>query len=270
MLAGDRSYRGPARAICLVAAPPPYWERARMANVLSPFGLQDYVHQGGSQRTEELATAWIASSDPTPIFNGDIVTAINPVSSTLLTGGVGAYITQASSQVNPLVKGVFRGCEYFNLAAQKMFLSRWWPGSGIAGTSSQSGDVKAFFVADVQQRFIAQASSLGLLGSSNVGQFVSLTINGAAGNASSAVGNYATGQSGVQVGSSGTTAITSTGVYGFPFRMVDLLSNTGAGGNPLQGFPGVGSSLGFVNGTDNTTVGQVVVVEPVYWEGKAV
>ena len=149
-----------------------------MANVISPFGLQDYVHQGGSQRTEELQVAWILSSDVTPIFNGDIVTSVNPVSSTTLTGGFANYITQATSQAQPLVKGVFRGCEYFSIAAGKMFMSRFWPGSGIAGTSSASGDIKAFIVTDVQQRFVAQASSLGILGSSNVGQFVSLTVNG--------------------------------------------------------------------------------------------
>ena len=108
-----------------------------MANVLSPFGIQDYVHQGGSQRTEELATAWILSSDVTPIFNGDIVTTVVPVSTATLTGGFANYVTQASTQTGPLVKGVFRGCEYFSIAAARLFFQRNSPGSGIAGTSSQ-------------------------------------------------------------------------------------------------------------------------------------
>ena len=71
----------------------------------------------------------------------------------------------------------------------------------------------------------------------------------------------------MQAGSSGTTAVGAGAISQFPFRLVDFLSNLGPG-NPLSGFPGVGSSLAFVNGMDNTTVGQVLIVEPLNWESK--
>ena len=237
-----------------------------MANVISPFGAQDYVHQGGSQRTEELATVWIASSDPTPIFNGDLVSTYNPTAA-LLTGGFGPYITQGTSAAGPW-KGVFRQCEYFNPATQRMVVSRYWPGSGVAGTSSMTGDVKAQIISDSAYRFTLQGSSLAtLFGSSNTGQAISVAVNGVVGTPSSAGGNPATQLSGMQAGSSGTTAVGSA-VSAFPFRLVDLLSNT-APGNPLSGFPGVGSSLGIINGTDNTTPGQILIVEPLNWESRA-
>ena len=242
-----------------------------MANIISPTGAQDYVHQGGSQRTEELQQAWVMSSDVTPIFNGDLVCTVQPVSSALLTGGFGNYVTQGTSQTGGTVafRGVFRGCEFFNPTAGRMQYQKNWPGATIAGTSSATGDVRCYVVTDGSQRFIIQASSIGIMGSSMIGNAVTTALNGtlSSATASSAAGNTVTGLSGMQIASSLSVTITSTGVFGQPFRLVDFLSNNGPG-NPLQGFPGVGSSLGFVNGMDNTTVGQVVIVEPLNWESR--
>src|SRR5580698_2676688 len=103
-----------------------------MANTISPFGALDYVHQGGSQRTEELTVRWIASSDVTPAFYGDLMQTLTPVSTGLLSGGYGAYVTQGTSisSTSPMTApgwaGVFRGCEFFNPTIQRMQFSRYW------------------------------------------------------------------------------------------------------------------------------------------------
>jgi hypothetical protein len=242
-----------------------------MANVIAPFGALDYTHQGGSQRTEELATRWIASSDVTPIFYGDLIVPATPVSTGLATGGFGPYITQGTSlsstgtQVTaPGWAGVFRGCEFFNPTSQRMQFSRFWPGATVAGTSSNAGDIKAFLVNDSQMRFIIQASSQNILGSSNVGQLYNCAINGSGLTPSSAGGNFSTGNSGMALASSAGIAATSSVTA--PFRLVDFYSNYGPGLLPGQ-VPSAGTGL-FVNGMDNTSAGQWVIVQPWYWDNQ--
>lgn len=72
----------------------------------------------------------------------------------------------------------------------------------------------------------------------------------------------------MQLASSGFVAPSSAALGIAPFRIVDFASNWGPG-NPLAGFPGVGTGQ-FVNGLDNTTVGQYVIVEPWAWDGRYV
>ena len=238
-----------------------------MANTLSPNGARDFMHQGGSQRTEEIQTRWITSTDVTPIFDGDLVGPLTPVSTALATGGFGNYITQATSLGSSNAPtggyaGVFRGCEFFNPTSQRMQFSRYWPGATVAGTSSNAGDIKAFIVADPAQRFLIQGSSINILGSSNVNQLYNGAITGAALTPSSAGGNTTTGLSGMSLASSVNITLTST--TGAPWRLVDFYSNWAPGLLPGT-VPGSGSGL-FVNGADNTTVGQILVVQPWNWE----
>lgn len=248
-----------------------------MANTIAPFGFLDFNHQGGSQRTEELKQVWVASSDATPIFYGDPVQTLTYVSTAGQNSGFGPYVTQATSATTNCV-GVFRGCELFNSALNKMYYSRYFPGQSAAGTSSQTGDIKAYIQADRTMRFIVQASSGGILGSSNIGQLLSVAastgVGGsqtpAVGNPSSNVGNTTTGNSGVTVLSSASTAITAissqTGLgttSSLVFQLVDFYSNWGPGLLPGQ-VPGTGTGQ-FVNGMDNTTAGQYVIVQPWNW-----
>jgi hypothetical protein len=240
-----------------------------MANTIAAFGALDFMHQGGSQRTEELRQVWINSTDVTPIFYGDIVQAAVLVSTATANQGFGPYVTQGCSAVTTggagfasagLWNGVFRGCELFNLTLNKMYYSRYFPGSVLAGTSSLTGDIKAYIVNDLSMRFIIQVSTQGnqVFGSSNIGMVANPAITGTVSGVSSTVGNTATGNSGMSLSSA--TAITSTSTIAFAFRIVDFYSNWGPGLLPGT-VPGLGTGQ-FVNGMDNTTNGQYVIVQP--------
>ena len=241
-----------------------------MANTIAPWGAQDEGHVAGSQRTEELEQVWIPSSYAPPIFNGDLVVRWT---SSLSDAGVGSFVSQGSS-VTPAAGqywvGVFRGCEFYNTLAQRMVVSRFFPGSGIAGTSSATGDIKAWIVSDPSYQFLVQTTSAAsVFGSSNIGMSVQLGAaqNGSSVFDSSANGNYTTGLSGFGIQSAAALVGSSSPVKS-AFRIVDFYSNR-APGNWMQ-TPSFGGSGGFVNGTDNTVSGQLLVVEPLDWERKAI
>jgi hypothetical protein len=78
-----------------------------MANTISPFGALDFMHQGGSQRTEELAVRWITSSDVTPIFYGDLVQALFPTSTGIASAP--AYGTYGIAAVRVPLSGAAGG-----------------------------------------------------------------------------------------------------------------------------------------------------------------
>lgn len=240
-----------------------------MANTLAAFGALDFQHQGGSQRTEELRQVWVNSTDVTPIFYGDVVCQAVLVSTATAVGGFGPYVTQGASQAAQFFCGVFRGCELFSAALNKMYFSRYYPGSVLAGTSSQTGDTKAFVVTDTSMRFLMQAStgSATTLGSSNIGQLFPVGTSAGTASASSVSGNTVTGNSGLYLASSTPVTMTSTMIgaiaNGLPFRLVDFYSNFGPGLLPGM-VPGPGTGQ-FVNGMDNTTVGQYVIVAPWNW-----
>jgi hypothetical protein len=237
-----------------------------MANSLTGFGAQDFMHTYGSQRTEELEVAWIKSSDPTPIFNGDlVVTSSNVVAS----GGFGNYITNGSSIGTPTNlgwRGVFRGCEYWNNGAGRMQYSTFWPGQAAAGTTSAvGGDIKAFIVSDPSMWFRIRASSGAILASSHIGMEFPVTSSVG----SSVTGNYTTGLSGLQLAASSPTATSSQGQAApMPFKLVDFYSNRAPGNWMQLPFAGAAALSGFVDGCDNTTAGQVVIVAACDWEMK--
>ena len=241
-----------------------------MANTYSPFGASDLMHFGGSQRTEELETAWIKSSDPTPIFYGDLV-----VSSTVAaaSGGIANFIQQGSSITAPANlgwRGVFRGCYFWNNAVQKMVYSRFYPGQGVTGTTSVvGGDIRAYIVSDPSYRFLMQASTGTTLTAANIGMlFPVLSSVG-----SSQTGNTTTGQSGLALASSTATLPSSAASFfgtPYPFKLVDFLSNFAPGNWMQVPFAGTSAISNFINGTDNSTSGQIVVVQPYDWEGRIV
>ena len=205
-----------------------------MVNQIAPFGVQDLTRREGASPQFGLSRAFISSSDPTPIFSGDLVQLLG---SAPASGGFGPYITQASSGLlsgNSFYQGVFRGCEFLNLAVGRVVWSPFWPGASVGGPSSQADPV-AYFVADPDLQLIAQATSAAVIGSSNIGQNINVT-------ATSSLGNTISGQSVIALTSS---AITSSAAQ--PLRLIDFYSNYAPPG-------------GFVNGTDNTVSGQIMVV----------
>jgi len=195
--------------------------------------------------------AFISSSDPTPIFTGDLVQDLIGAPA---SGAFGPFITQASSGLtgNSAFKGVFRGCEFLNLAVGRGVWSPFWPGASVGGPSSQADPI-AYYNANPDFYFIAQATSAAVIGSSNIGQNINVT-------ATSSLGNPLTGQSAIALASS-TTGSSATQAA-FPFRLIDFYSNYAPGlfpGQPVSAAVAA-AQLGFVNGTDNTTPGQIMVV----------
>jgi hypothetical protein len=206
-----------------------------VVNQIAPFGVQDLTRREGASPMFGLTRAFISSSDPTPIFNGDLVQDLPQAPA---SGNFGPYLTQASSGLsgaNAAFKGIFRGCEFLNVAVGRVIWSPFWPGASVGGPSSQADPI-AYFAADPDMQFIAQSTSAAVIGSSNVGQNVTVT-------ATSSLGNTITGQSVIALASS----VAPSSAAASPFRIIDFYSNYAPPG-------------GFVNGTDNTAPGQIVVL----------
>jgi hypothetical protein len=223
-----------------------------VTNIIAPFGLQDLERREGGSPTYGLTKVSISSSDATPIFSGDLVQLLN---SAVASGGFGEYITQGSSGLtspNTSWRGVFKGCEFLNTAVGRVVWSPFWPATG----ASSQADPIAYITDDPSLLYIAQATSAAVIGSSNVGNNISIT-------ATSSLGNTITGQSVIALTSSniGTTASSGSS---FPFRIRDFYSNFAPGLLPNQPVTAAvaAAQLGFVNGTDNTNPGQIIVVEP--------
>jgi hypothetical protein len=220
-----------------------------VTNQIAPFGLQDLGQRDGSAPTMGLYRAFISSSDPTPIFTGDLVQDLIGAPA---SGAFGPYITQASSGLtgNGAFKGVFRGCEFLNLAVGRVVWSPFWPGASVGGPSSQADPI-AYYNANPDFYFIAQATSAAIIGSSNIGQNMSVT-------ATSSLGTTLSGQSAIALASSVAPSSDPTR----PVRLIDFYSNYAPGlfpGQPVTAAVAA-AQLGFVNGTDNTTPGQIMVV----------
>jgi hypothetical protein len=212
-------------------------------------GLQPLRRREGGSPTWGQTQVWIASSDTTAIFNGDPVQQLlQPV----VSGAFGEYITQGSSSAgtNPM-RGIFRGCEYLSPTIGRKVWSEYWPGTG----ASSQVDVMAYIEDDELSLWMGQCSSYAVLGSSNIGQAISVTAN-------ASTGNTTTQQSGVALASSLTGTIVGVGSSAtaanlYPFRIVDFYSNYAPPG---------GATV--VNGTDNTTAGQIMIVAPLFWTYK--
>lgn len=149
------------------------------------------------------------------------------------TSGPG-YVTQSTTG-SVGAYGVFSGCEYYSPTVGRMVWSSFFPGS-----VSSSNPVIASIISDPQMQFLVQSSTTAIVGSSQVGQNVGYTSTGASG------GNTLTGQSVVGLLSSSVSANSS-----LAFRIVDVYSNFAPPG---------------VNGTDNASAGQILVVTPNNWD----
>lgn len=236
-----------------------------MVNTFSPFGLQDLGRREGGSPQFGLTRVNISSTDPTPIFTGDPVAQLPTAPG---SGLFGKYITQAASAAgttfasstnSPIAyEGVFRGCEYLNTAVGRVVWSAFWPGSAGAGVSSQADPI-AYIDNDPSKYLVAQASTTATSSgfvpvwtSSMINYNVAVGSTGT-GAVSSASGNTTTGQSGACVLSS-ISALSSTAALGssaafYGWRVIDFFSNYAPPG-------------GFVNGTDNTNAGQILVLVP--------
>jgi len=231
-----------------------------VTNVIAPFGIQDLELREGASPSYGLTKVSISSSDATAIFNGDLVQLLNAAPA---SGGFGEYVTQGSSGLtspNTAWRGIFRGCEFLNTVVGRVVWSPFFPGTAT-GLSSQADPIA--YISDAPDfLYIAQATSAAVIGSSNVGNNITVTAN-------ASQGNTITGQSAIALTSSniGTTASSGSS---FPFRIRDFYSNFAPGLLPNQPVTAAvaAAQLGFVNGTDNTTPGQIIVVETINFTSK--
>lgn len=128
------------------------------------------------------------------------------------------------------IKGVFMGCEYYNASVNRIVFAAYFPGNVGAGTT-----VPCWVCTDPDMLYIAQASSAVTVTSSRVGENIGFTV------AVSSLGNTLSGVSAVTL----STDIGTSSSY--PWRIYDLYSNYAPPG---------------VNGTDNASAGNIVVVAP--------
>jgi len=212
-----------------------------MANTLaSPtMGFQSFGRQEGSSPSDGMTPVWIASTDPGLFFRGDpVVTA----SSNPGANNSGAYITSLNTNAitTPgfLLRGIFQGCYQFQPGASRVV----WSNSYNGAVTGSTGDIKAYIIDDPDVQFLVQASTKAAILSSQIGFNVGVTYN-------TTTGNTATGYSNITVES--TSAI---GGSSMPFRLVDFYSAYAP-----PGVPNVGTAA-FINGTDNTTPANMVIV----------
>lgn len=201
-----------------------------MANTNSPFGFRSFGHRDGSAPTMGLERRWIYSSDTNLYFTGD------PVANSSATYG---YLQPfGGSSLTPKVAGIFAGCEYYNPNIARVTWASYFPAS-----VSSSSPVTAYIISDPEMQFIVQASSAGF-GSSMVGANCNILAT------QSSLGNTTNGISAVTVAS-------TQGLLGgssLPFTIVDVYSNFAPPG---------------VNGTDNSSAYNIIVVAPNNWDRKA-
>lgn len=208
-----------------------------MANTLpSPTqGFQEYGRAEGGSPTAGLTPVWIASTDASLIFRGDVVVT----SSAGGSNNSGNYITSISTVGSNgfLARGIFQGMEQFNPTVGRVVWNNFYNGSVTGST----GDIKAWIIEDPSRLFVVPASS-GPITSSFIGLNIAVSSN-------SSTGNTTTGFSNLTVTASNVLANSS-----MPFRIVDFYSAYAA-----PAVPAVGSAA-FINGTDNTTAFNWVIV----------
>lgn len=200
-----------------------------MANTFAPFGFRSFGDQEGSAPTMGLTRRYLASSDTSLYFTGDVVQ--------LSSGAVSpfGFITIASTGGAPStpILGVFNGCEFFSPTVGRVVWSSFFPGN--VGSSSPCN---AYIIEDPNQLFLVQGTTTATLGTSNIGMNVSFTSTNALGIQSG--GNQTTGVSNIALISTSVSPNSS-----LPFRIVDTTSNFAPPGS---------------NGADGTTPGAIMVV----------
>jgi hypothetical protein len=215
-----------------------------MANTLNnpTLGFQSFRRTEGGSPTAGMTEVWIASTDAGLIFRGDpIITSSGPGANLS-----GAYITSVNTvstftSTGFMCRGIFQGCYQYQPVTQRVVWSNYYNGTVTGST----GDIKAYIIDDPQEQFIVQASTKATITSSYIGLNINITFN-------TTTGNTTTGYSNVTVESTSVSNNSS-----LPFRLVDFYSAYAPPGG-LQG-PAIGTNA-FINGTDNTTVANILVV----------
>jgi len=194
-----------------------------MANISAPFGFRQFRRFDGGAPTAGFDTLTIASSDANVIGMGDVVA----------TSATGPYVTVLSSGLSQ-VRGVFMGCEFYSPTVGRKVWSPFFPGS--VATTSGTNDAQAWVCTDPEMLYTVQCSTNATVLSSQIG------LNFGVSSGTFGAANTTTGVSGMTLAST-SFATTNT----LPWRLMDFYSNSAPPG---------------VNGTDNTSAGNIVIVAP--------
>lgn len=194
-----------------------------MANTDAPFGLMPLgLNNSPATPSFGLIERIIDADDTNVITRGDPVIKLN-------TGYITRIASAPNTQAASLYAGIFWGCEYMSVAAQRKVVSTFWPGSDAAA------DVKALIVP-------LMGSSPGLFMIQSDGTAITFADIGL-----NAQVNYAAPTSQGVVRRSGVTldqgSINTTAT--FPFKIEGLWSDYAPAGSP---------------GTDDTTDYNIAVV----------
>lgn len=219
-----------------------------MANTFSPFGFRQFGHRDGMAPTGGHQRMFINSSDTNLYFTGDLV-ALSSL------GGSG-YVISPSSGGTPTggspQAGIFNGCEYYNANVGRTVWASWFPGN-LAGISTTNGYAIAYIQSDPEMQYLAQCSTTNTITSSYIGLNIGVSL------ARSSLGNQTTGQSAMCLASSITGLVSS-----LAFTLVDFYSNFAPGAGPQLAGPSAGATG--INGTDDTSAGNFVIVAPMGWQ----
>ncbi|WP_421696927.1 hypothetical protein [Ancylobacter sp.] len=129
-----------------------------MANIQAPNGFRAVRRIDGAALNFLTNVRLIASNDTTPIGYGDPVTSLN-------TG----YITRSTAGTTT-ISGIFMGCEYYDTSQQKWMYMPNWP-----GTSTTSGEIRAYITNDVNVVFEAQSNGTAI-GLADIGANINFVI----------------------------------------------------------------------------------------------
>ena len=144
------------------------------------------------------------------------------------------YIQRATASTVQIA-GIFFGCKYLNTSVGRTVWSNNWPGT------TQGSDAEAYIVTDPQVLFVAQSNNTAIT-FADIGANIQFVIG---------TPNSTTGMSTTALDQS-TIATTDT----LPFRIVGLLSQ-------------YETTSGAVNGTDDASAYNRVIVAPNYWDRRS-
>jgi hypothetical protein len=220
-----------------------------MANVLAPRGFVFHGWQEGYAPTAGMKKEKIATGYNFPIFRGDPV---------VRDGTPNGYIRQASAN-NVQYAGIFQGCSYFSIAAQRKIWLPYWPGS----TDAQF-DPDAYIIDTRGSLWIGQTNGPAIVFANvgnNVGHYIQTGVTVSPGDGR---GNPINGISGALLDTNnnnpgGSGQVGPGGLL--PWRIYSLYSSHIL---PQETAPYPGTTI--VNGADNTSNNNFAILAANNWD----
>src|SRR5882672_7095521 len=129
-----------------------------MANTFAPFGFRSFGAQEGAAPTMGLTRRYLASSDTSLYFTGDVVMLSTTIPGFISLPSSG---TVAGSTSAAAILGIFAGCEFFSPTVGRVVWSSFFPGN-----TTSSSPCNAYIIEDPNQLFLVQCTTTSVLGTS--------------------------------------------------------------------------------------------------------